>query len=200
MNPLPANVVAAGAAPGPFDPSVAVFVAQSERPPGLEPVDYAALAPLQRGLLVIDGTVTQFLEAWQLEPIIVRVLAQAERRPAAGERWLGLPPGGLALARSVLLVGTRSGRCHAWAESLIAGSWLTDDVRRALAEDRGGLGRILIGAGAETRRECLWFGREPAAGAPPELRAVAAGGLLSRTYRVFAGGRPVMLITERFPL
>lgn len=197
MKPTPAQAVAPAS---PFDPAAAIFVAQAQRPASLAPVEFAALGPLQRGLLAIDGTVTQFLEAWLLEPVTVRLLAQAEERLAAGERWLDLPPGATALRRSVLLVGGHSSRCHAWAESLIAGHWVTPAVRRALERDSGGLGRILIGAGAETRRECLWFGREPAAAAPPELRAAASGGLLARTYRVLAGGRPAMLITERFPL
>lgn len=196
MNPTLAPAVAAA----PFDPSATVFVAQDARPAGLAAVDFTALAPLQRGLLAIDGTVTQFLEAWMLEPVTVRLLGQREERVAAGERWLDLPPGGVALRRSVLLVGGHSGRAYAWAESLIAAHWVTPEVRRALERDSGGLGRILIGAGTETRRECLWFGREPGAAAPAEARAAWGGDLLVRSYRVLAGGRPAMLITERFPL
>jgi len=183
-----------------FDPACAVFTAQSARPAGVEAVDFAALEPMQRCLLVIDGTVTQFLEAWTLEPVTVRVLAQSDEHLAAGEPWLALPPGAGVVRRSVVLEGARTGRFHAWAESLIAAEWATADVRTALGREPGGLGRVLIGAGAETRRECLWFGCDPGAGVPAAVRAAWRGPFLVRSYRVLAGGRPVMLITERFPL
>jgi chorismate-pyruvate lyase len=32
------------------------------------------------------------------------------------------------------------------------------------------------------------------------VQSWAAGGVLSRTYRIVAGGRPLMLIDEKFPL
>ena len=59
--------------------------------------------------------------------------------------------------------------------------------------------RILIDTGAETRREGLWFGREQPAAHPVEVAALCTGPWLTRSYRVVAGGRPLMQITERFP-
>ena len=183
-----------------FDPAAGVFVAQGARPPELDPADLRSLSPFQRGLLVIDGTVTQFIEAYTLEPVEVLRLEQGEARLAAADRWLYLPAGALVIRRRVMLQGRESGRFFAWADSLIAAERLSPAVRRALDCDGGGLGRILVDTGAETRREGLWYGLEQCSEAPHEVAAAWQGEFLTRTYRVLAGARPMMLITERFPL
>jgi len=46
----------------------------------------------------------------------------------------------------------------------------------------------------------LWFGRERLAEAPDRVASACDGDFLSRTYRVIADGRPLMMVTERFPL
>ncbi len=184
----------------PFDPAAAVFVAQRQRPRRLGPVDLVALSPFQRGLLVIDGTVTSFIEAYVLEPIDVVRLGQDELTLAGREPWLELAAGTSALRRQVLLRGRRTGRFFAWADSLIASARLVPAIRRALQTEGGGLGRILVDARIETRRECLWYGRETGGETPAEVAALWHGAFLSRTYRVLSGSEPIMLITERFPL
>jgi chorismate-pyruvate lyase len=183
-----------------FDPAADVFIAQAQRPAGLRPVNVAALTPLQRGLLVIDGTVTKFLEASVMEPIDVVRLDQVVEQLPAPQRWLDLPAGASMIRRSVMLRGLDSGRFYVWAESLIALERLSAPVRQAIERDGGGLGRILVDAAAETRREGLWYGREQRDDSPPAVRNLWTGEFLSRSYRVVAGGRPLMLITERFAL
>lgn len=185
---------------GVFDPTADVFLAQSERPPGLHAVDFASLSAYQRSLLVIDGTVTRFIEAWWLETVRIRRITQESVRLSAAEHWLGLAAGATAIRREVLLLGARSGRLFAWAETLLADARLPAGVQDQLGQEDGGLGRILINTASETRREGLWCGVEeraaPAAwsaGSPP-LR------WLTRSYRVIAAGQPLMWITERFPL
>lgn len=190
----------AGAAPAAFDPTAGAFLAQAQRPAGLAAVDVAGLTPYQRSLLVIDGTVTRFIEAYWLEPVQVRRIAQEEAPLAAAEPWLDLAAGEPAIRRRVLLLGEHSGRLFAWADTLIAAARLRPEVRRGLERDGGGLGRILIDTAAETRREGLWFGREQPAARPAEVAALCTGPLLVRSYRVVGGGRPLMQITERFPL
>ena len=182
-----------------FDPA-AVFVAQSRRPASLGPIDVAALTPLQRGLLVIDGTVTTFLEASLLEPVEVERLDQEERPAPAPDEWLGVGAGAPVIHRRVMLRGRDTRRFLVWADSRIAAGRVGQALRTGLEQAPGGLGRILIDSALETRRECLWFGREGRAEAPPAVAAAWPGEFLSRTYRVIAGGRPLMLITERFPL
>lgn len=191
--------VSAGIAPPAFDPTAGVFLAQGARPAGLAAVDVGALSPYQRSLLVIDGTVTRFIEAYWLEPVEIRRISQEEMRLGAAEPWLDIAAGELAIRRRVLLLGGRSGRLYAWADTLMVAARLQPEVRRGLDHEGGGLGRILIDTGAETRREGLWFGREQPAAHPVEVAALCTGPWLTRSYRVVAGGRPLMQITERFP-
>ena len=189
-----------GGEPAGFDPAAGVFIALLARPPELGPVDLVALSPFQRGLLVIDGTVTKFIEAYALEPVEVVRLAQGEAHLRMADRWLDLPASAPVIRRRVMLRGRRTGRFFVWADSLIAAERLAPAMRQALEREGGGLGRILVDTGAETRREGLWYGRERRADAPREVAAAWQGDYLTRSYRVLAGARPMMLITERFPL
>lgn len=194
------EALASGGGPGGFDPAVDVFTAQGQRPASLGPVDLASLTPLQRGLLVIDGTVTKFLEATALEPIDVVRLDQVVAQLDAADRWLDLPAGAPVIRRRVMLLGHESGRFCVWADSLIALDRLSASVRRAIEQDGGGLGRILVDTAAETRREGLWYGQERGTDVPEPVRRLWGGEFLTRSYRVLAKGRPLMVITERFPL
>ena len=187
----------ATAAPPDFDPTQGVFVEMARRPSSLTAVDVSALLPAQRALLVIDGTVTKFLEAYYLEPVTVERLQQTDDRATEFEaEWLRCSPGDALLRRSVLLRGGSSARVFAWADSLLLPQRLSPAMRAGLETEPGGLGRIIIDSGMETRRECLWFGWQQV----DEGRApVAAGEYLVRSYRILSGGRPLMMVTERFP-
>ncbi len=192
---------AADAAPADaFDPADELFVAQERRPPTLGAIALRDLSPYQRALLAIDGTVTRFVEAYCLEPVEVVRLAQAESCLAAADEWLALSAGAPVVRRRVMLVGAGSGRFFAWADSIIAVARAGAGIRQRLDEDAGGLGRIILDNALETRREALWFGRERPADVPPPVAARWSDEFLTRTYRVLAGGVPLMLITERFPL
>jgi chorismate-pyruvate lyase len=52
----------------------------------------------------------------------------------------------------------------------------------------------------ETYREILWHGREDLVGLTPGFATLSSNGFVSRTYRIFAAGSPIMLIHEKFPL
>jgi chorismate-pyruvate lyase len=187
-----------------FDPAAGLFVAQHQRPSNIAAVRPGELSPLLRSLLVIDGTVTTFLAAWALEPIVVQPLNQRDTAlpvdgmPSAGT-WLDAGPGTALLERSVVLVGAQSRRLYAFAESLICAERLPPALRHGLVAEGMSLGQLLRMPGFESRREGLWYGREQPAGLPPAVTALADADFLVRTYRVSAGSRPLMLITERFP-
>ena len=83
---------AVGTAPG-FDPAAEVFVAQFARPETLQPVNFRALSPFYRSLLVIDGTVTKFIEAFTMEPVVVERLSHRGVGLPADHEWLEAPPG-----------------------------------------------------------------------------------------------------------
>ena len=57
----------------------ALFVAQDDKPATLREINLARLTPFQRGLLVTDGTVTQFIEAYTFMPVEVVLLQQTKQ-------------------------------------------------------------------------------------------------------------------------
>lgn len=183
-----------------FDPLARFYVARDAAPVGVGAVDMTALSAYQRALLAIDGTVTQFIEAWALEPVDVIRLDQCERPLDQADPWLDLGCGEHVIRRRVLLRGRASGRFYAWADSTIAVARLAGSMRTALEAEGGGIGRVLMAAGTESRREALWYGIERPTDIPPGVIEHVANGMLVRAYRVLVGSRPLMIIVERFPL
>lgn len=183
-----------------FDPADGLFVAQFERPAELEPINLRTLSPMQRALMVIDGTVTRFLEAYCMEPIEVTTLGQAEQTLESAQEWLDVKAGRDVLARHVTLTGGYSGDLYAYAISLTNPSAIPRDIRAAMEIQGGSVGRILLSSRVEQRREVLWFGKESGASLPDEVRRLYDGDLLTRAYRIIVGGRPVIMIIEKFPL
>lgn len=183
-----------------FDPLRDLFVAQTAKPAHITDINLRTLTPFQRALLVIDGTVTTFIEAYTMEPVEVVLLGQEQRRLADEHPWLEAPKGTLVLARQVILRGQYSFTFHAYAVSLIVPDRLERSVRQGLEQEGEGLGRMLLKSRQETRREILWYGREHASGLPDAIRRMADGEFMTRAYRIIAGGKPVMLINEKFPL
>lgn len=176
-----------------------LFVAQSAKPAQLNPIDLCTLTPFQRALLVIDGTVTQFIKAYTMEPVEIVQLNQSTQRLSADHVWLEAPKGTVVLDRQVLLRGEYSSTLYAYAVSLIVLDRLPDMVKQGLAVEGEGLGRLLRRSRMENRREKLWYGLEHARELPDAIRHLAGEAFISRTYRIIAGGQPMMLINEKFP-
>jgi len=183
----------------PFDPLSGLFVAQSHRPADLRPINLRALSPPQRALLVIDGTVTKFLEAYTMERIEVVGLGQDVDTLDRDDPWLGCPAGAKVLFREVLLRGAWTRTPFAYAVSEIAVQRLPEPTQRKILDGSEGLGRILLSAQLETRREVLWCGRATLDGLPREIRQLEGKDFIVRTYRIIAGEQPLMVITEKFP-
>ena len=181
-----------------------LFVAQTERPTTSREINIARLTPFQRGLLVTDGTVTRLIEAYALAPVEVVLLHQAKQTLCTEHIWLELPPGAHVIAREVVLQTPSSDKytpkIQAYATSLIVPQHLPKSILDGLESDPAGLGGILQNSGLETRRELLWCCCETARDLPEAIAHLEGEPLLSRTYRVFANKKPIMLITEKFPL
>ena len=183
-----------------FDPADGLFVAQFDRPAGLEPLNMRALPPMLRALAVIDGTVTKFLEAYMMEPIEVTTLGQAEQTLENAQEWLEMRAGNDVLARHVTLRGSYSKRLYAYAISITNPHAIPRDIRAAMEIQGGSVGRILLSSRVEQRREVLWYGKDSADSLPDEVRTIYEGDLLSRAYRIVVEGRPVIMIIEKFPM
>jgi chorismate-pyruvate lyase len=181
-----------------FDPLRDLTTAQRDRPGHLSQINLRTLSPYHRALLVTDGTVTKFIEAYTMEPVDVRRVSQEARTLLADDPWLQAPAGTGVLHREVLLQGRYSGTVYAHALSVMIESRLPAAVRQRLDMDGDGLGRILNDSRLETRREILWFGRDRRG--LVESEAVGQlGEVITRTYRILHAGKPIVLITERFP-
>lgn len=171
-----------------------LFIAQKERPAHLGEIDLGALTPFERGLLVVVGLVTQFIEAHQLEAIDVEQLSQERIALEEDQPWLEAASGDLVASRSVLLTGAASGRVYVHGQALIVEERLPPGMRIALARPDLGIGRALRRERVELYGDLLWCGMERID--LPELPVDFP--VVSRTYRFVTAGTPSMLITERF--
>lgn len=183
-----------------FDPMNDLLTAQSSRPPHLRRINMRTLTPFQRALMVIDGTVTKFIEAYTMEPVKVTRLSQSVRPLEEDHIWLEVEKGRPVTTREVILRGEYSHTVHAYALSMIVNEKLDDSVNSGLNTEGGSLGRLLQGSKLETYREVLWYGRQRFDDLPKPLEKFDGTDFLSRTYRIISGGKPIMMINENFPL
>ncbi len=181
-----------------------LFVAQDAKPENVKEIDLACLTAFQRGLLVTDGTVTRFIEAYTFTAVEVVLLQQTRQTLSTEHTGLQLPAGAEIILRQVVLqtypkLGA-SPTIQTYATSLLVPHRLPQFVLERLTSDKHGLGGLLRCSGLETRRELLWCGIETLTGLPSAVEHLDGETFISRAYRVFAAGAPLMLINERFPL
>src|SRR5271166_5986695 len=166
----------------------------------LDGLDISSLDPVQRVLLVTDGTLTEILEATFLERIQLIKVAQQVIHATASHVLLDPDPGEVLIERKILLQGEGSHRNYAYAESLIAVDRLGSSFRDELLESNMALGRLWLKYKLETFKELQAVLCQDASQLSGYFESPAASHLLVRTYRVFSGARPVMIITEFFPM
>jgi chorismate-pyruvate lyase len=180
-----------------------LFVAQFAKPSDLEEINLSQLTPFQRALLVTDGTVTRFIEAYTLSTVEVVLLNQETQILPTNHVWLEVAKGTRVIARQVILqTRQRAGQqptVHTYATSLIVPNRTSPVIREGLTLEGKGLGQLLQRSGLETRRDLLWWGLKRPDDLPETLLHLQGEPFLSRTYRIVAEGRPIMLINEQFP-
>ncbi len=181
-----------------------LFVAQFAKPPDLEEINLSQLTPFQRTLLVTDGTVTQFIEAYMLATVEVVLLHQEMQTLSTDHAWLDTEKGAQVVARQVMLqTRLRTGQqpiIHAYATSILVLDRIPQTIREGLTLKGQGLGQLLQRSGLETRRDLLWWGLKRPDDLPETLLHLQGEPFLSRTYRIVAERQPIMLINEQFPL
>ncbi len=182
-----------------FNPFNDLFLMQKAKPAHLNQIDIQTLTPFQRSLLVLDGTVTKFLEAYTLESIEISLLKQETQKLLTDHPWLEVPKETSVIAREVLLRGALSTKVYAYAISWLLPERLPQEVRSGLQLENRGLGRLLLNSLIEERREVLWYGHEHIADLSSDIEPLTGKDFLSRTYRIIVGGKPIMLINEKFP-
>ncbi|MGQ9659397.1 MAG: chorismate--pyruvate lyase family protein [Thermochromatium sp.] len=156
-----------------------------------ERIALSRLPPFLRALLVTDGTVTKILEAYFWEPVVVDTLEQRFEDAQQSVPWLEVKRGDRCLIRDAQLRGADSGRCFAEAFSLIRIQLIPPDFRRRLIDREIGIGVLIRDSGLESYREVLDVGLD---------RTADGESAVFRTYRIIIDQRPVILITEYFPV
>ena len=149
------------------------------------------LPPVLRTILVSDGTVTRFLEAYYGELIDIQVLLHQceEQLPSLIE--LEVQRGETLLHRQILLRGSVSQITYGSAESWIRMDSLPSGVREELKSGQVGIGELLDDRRVESYREILRFWVEKDKNG--ELESC-------RQYRIWIQSQPTLLIVEKFPL
>lgn len=159
-----------------------------------------SLNMLQRVLLITDGTVTDVLEAYANERIRVVKLAQEFGTVDAERPELDIPTPERVLRRTVLLQGALTGTNFLHAHSVFTPDHLHPEIVDGLLVSDKPLGRLLAQYRVETFREIVAVGFEPAGTCADHFGVDPASKLVFRTYRILVDGRPVVRITEKFPV
>ncbi len=114
----------------------------------LDGFDVNLLGSLQRVLLVTDGTLTEILEAYFAERIVLVKVAQQVIPATASHALLNPIVGETLIERKILLQGTRSRSNYVYAESLVAVDRLAPIISRCAAHLRHPARTSLAGAPA----------------------------------------------------
>jgi chorismate-pyruvate lyase len=166
----------------------------------LDGFDVNSLDPLQRVLLVTDGTLTEILEANFFERIRLVKISQRLISATTAHVLLDPDPGEALIERKILLQGEESHRNYAYAESLIAVDRLGQSFHDQLLHSNTPLGRLWLENKLETFKELKEVRSQSASGLSHYFECADTAPLLVRTYRVFSATKPVMVITEYFPI
>lgn len=162
-------------------------------------LDPNRLSAFQRILLTTDGTVTEILEAQFWEAIRIVKLDQGPMHMAKTIPYLDTPADAQVLFRKVLLQGSVTRKNYLYAESITVPDRLDPQIRDGLLTTQKPIGRLMLEARTETFREILSCKLEPMGDIAEHYDLPTDAQLISRTYRIFAGGQAIMLITEKFP-
>ena len=161
--------------------------------------DFTRLSPILRVLLVTDGTVTRTLASYFGEAIAVDVLEHAERTSELPYPQIDIAKGDHILHRFVRLLGKTTGKVYAVAESVAVLEHVSEQMRRQLIEEHKGIGELLRENRLETYRELLSADLTTAEDWAEHLQLAARDEVVTRDYRIYQGGRAVLLIREVFP-
>lgn len=154
--------------------------------------------PALRLLLRGEGTVTDMLQAISGECIMARKLTQRVRAAVHRIAPLDLARGELLMHRRVVLQGDRTGINYIYADSLIAFERLSMRFRQELLNSDRPIGRLWRDHRVGISKEVMSVSRHPAGDLARHFGSGPETNLVVRTCRIFAAGRPIMMITEHF--
>jgi chorismate-pyruvate lyase len=132
------------------------------------------------------------------EPIKAKKLAQEVQPAVRRFDLLDLEAGELLMSRRVLLQGDRTGTSYVYADSCIAITRLDIRFQQGLLKSDVPIGRLWRDNRVEIFKEITGLKTQAAGYLAGYFGTSADTSLLVRSCRIFAGGRPAMLINEYF--
>lgn len=162
-------------------------------------INPARLSVFQRIILTTDGTLTEILEAYLSEKIKLVKLSETLAPAAEDNPLLDIEGGQEVIERKILLQGKISLNNWVYAESILVPDRLEEKLKHGLLVSQEPMGRLWLEHRLETFKEIVDSAWEPAADLARHFKIEKSDKLLSRSYRVFSGRKPIILITEKFP-
>ena len=163
------------------------------------PIDLSTLNPLQRIILVYNGTLTRLLETFLNEQLTVVKLHETLEPISEPIPYLDLHAHQEVINRKICLQGQTSGTNWLYAESIIVPEHLPPLFRQDLLESQIPIGKLWCKHRIETYKELLPPFAEPAEELAEHFHVGTDHLLLGRTYRVYSNQKPIMMLTEKFP-
>ncbi|MCP4108045.1 MAG: DUF98 domain-containing protein [Desulfobacteraceae bacterium] len=172
------------------------YIREKYRQVTLEP---DKLGRFQKIIMITDGTLTKILEAYLNEELNVVKLAENTVPSARIILPLKINAGRNIIERKILLQGKTSRKNWLYAESFIVPDRLDDKFKEKLLVTGEPIGKLWLEYRMEIFKEIISSARETAGDLSEYFEIEAEDMLLCRTYRVFSGRKPIMMITEKFP-
>ena len=155
------------------------------------------LSLFQRILLATDGTVTDLIALYAGEAIRVKKLVQTIGEESAPAELQCIGPTRL-LSRRILLTGAM--KTYLYAESQFVLERLSKSIQDQMLNTDRPIGLLWKEERLETFREIVGQAVEPNAAIAQYFDLPASAPFVSRTYLIHHGGRPLGMITEKWPL
>ena len=161
---------------------------------------YDSLSLHQRIVLNNGGCLTKLLEDLFEENLYLQKLKEEIYESPNEDLVMKLGKGQKVIDRKILLTGSDSELNHLYAESKIILDNLEQDFKNLLLYSNVPIGKIWEQLKVETYKTLCAWGDEKAGFNAAYFNVSPSEILLYRTYLVYSNGRPVMRITEKFPL
>lgn len=162
-------------------------------------VDLKILSPLQRIILISDGTLTELLEHLIDEPLQVVKLHESIDATNNEIAYLDLAKNQQVITREICLQGKSSRKNWLYAKSKIVLERLSLPFQEDLLASRIPIGKLWAKHHIETYKEIESPFSEAAGKLSTHFDIAPEDQLLGRTYRVFSNRLPIMMLTEKFP-
>jgi chorismate-pyruvate lyase len=163
-------------------------------------IDPANLSTLQRILLSTDGTLTEILEAYFLEQIVLVKLSEHMFAAPADIAELHAYEGDQLIQRRILLQGAQTKQNYVYADSFIVVDRIDERMKQDLLDSKIPLGRLWLQHRMETFKEMMNIDSKPAGELCSYFDIAPEDRIFSRSYRVFSKRTPIIFITEIFPI